>query len=74
MIAERLNVDLAEVVPEASLVTDLKADSLDVVDLTMKLEERLDIEIEDSEAEKLKTVGIIHDFVIARLAETANAV
>ncbi len=56
IIAEKLSVDLEEVVPEASFVDDLGADSLDLVELIMSMEEEFDIEISDEDAEKLVTV------------------
>lgn len=56
VIAEKLSVDLSDVVPEASLVDDLGADSLDLVELIMSMEEEFDIDIPDEEAEKLVTV------------------
>ena len=56
IIVEKLSVDLEEVVPEASFVDDLGADSLDLVELIMSMEEEFDIEIPDEEAEKLVTV------------------
>jgi len=56
IIVEKLSVDLEEVVPEASFVDDLGADSLDLVELIMSMEEEFDIEIPDEEAEKLLTV------------------
>ncbi|MBW1693146.1 MAG: acyl carrier protein [Deltaproteobacteria bacterium] len=56
IIVEKLSVDLEEVVPEASFVDDLGADSLDLVELIMSLEEEFDIEIPDEKAEKLVTV------------------
>lgn len=55
-IAEKLSVDEFEVVPEASFVDDLGADSLDLVELIMGLEEEFNIEISDEDAEKLITV------------------
>jgi len=57
IIAEKLSVDLDEVVPEASFVDDLGADSLDLVELIMSMEEEFDVEIPDEEAEKLVTVA-----------------
>jgi acyl carrier protein len=54
--AEKLSVGLDEVIPEASFVDDLGADSLDLVELIMAMEEAFDIEISDEEAEKLQTV------------------
>ena len=56
IIAEKLSVDLDEVVPEASFVDDLGADSLDLVELIMTMEEEFDVEIFDEDAEKLVTV------------------
>ncbi len=56
IIAEKLSVDLDEVVPEASFVDDLGADSLDLVELIMVMEEKFDQEIPDEDAEKLQTV------------------
>jgi acyl carrier protein len=56
IVAEKLSVEPEEVVPEASFVDDLGADSLDLVELIMAMEEAFDIEISDEEAEKLQTV------------------
>ena len=56
IIAEQLGVDEDEVVPEASFVEDLGADSLDTVELVMALEEGFGLEIPDEEAEKITTV------------------
>ena len=56
IIAEKLSVDLEEVVPEASFVDDLGADSLDLVELIMSMEEEFDIDISDEDAEKLISV------------------
>lgn len=56
IIVEQLNVDEEEVTPEASFV-DLGADSLDVVELVMALEEEFELEIPDEDAEKIQTVG-----------------
>ena len=56
IIAEKLSVDLEEVVPDASFVDDLGADSLDLVELIMSMEEEFDIDISDEDAEKLVTV------------------
>ncbi|MFI4954447.1 MAG: acyl carrier protein [Gammaproteobacteria bacterium] len=56
IICEQLEVKEEEVVPAASLVDDLRADSLDAVELVMALEEEFEIEIPDEEAEKIITV------------------
>ncbi len=63
IVAEKLSVDLDEVVPEASFVDDLGADSLDLVELIMSMEEEFDIEISDEQAEKLVTVKDVLDYV-----------
>ena len=57
IIVEQLNVPAEDVTPEASFIDDLGADSLDIVELVMALEEEYDIEISDEEAEKIQTVG-----------------
>ncbi len=62
-VAEKLKVDIEDVIPEASFVDDLGADSLDIVELIMSMEELFDIEIEDDEAEKLTTVNAVLKFI-----------
>jgi acyl carrier protein len=57
VIVEQLNVDEADVTEEAAFVDDLGADSLDIVELVMALEEEFGISIPDEEAENIKTVG-----------------
>ena len=57
MIAEQLGVDEAQVVPSASFTDDLNADSLDLVELIMSIEEEFGVEIPDEDAEQLATVG-----------------
>ena len=57
VVVEQLEVSEEEVTPTASFVDDLGADSLDVVELVMGLEEEFDVEIPDQEAEKIATVG-----------------
>ena len=57
IIVEQLGVKSEEVVPEASFVDDLGADSLDTVELVMAFEEEFGAEIPDEDAEKLQTVG-----------------
>ena len=63
IVAEKLSVDEADVVPGASFVDDLGADSLDLVELIMSMEEEFDIEISDEDAEKLVTVKDAVDFI-----------
>ncbi|UOS09295.1 acyl carrier protein [Helicobacter pylori] len=63
VIAEQLNVDVAQVTPEAEFVKDLGADSLDVVELIMALEEKFSIEIPDEQAEKIVNVGDVVKYI-----------
>jgi acyl carrier protein len=65
IIAEKLSVDLEEVIEEASFVDDLGADSLDLVELIMSMEEEFDIDISDEDAEKLVTVKDAIDYINA---------
>ncbi len=57
IVVEQLGVDEEEVAEQASFVDDLGADSLDIVELVMALEEEFDLEIPDEDAEKIVTVG-----------------
>jgi len=66
IVMEGLDVEEEKVTKEASFIDDLAADSLDVVELIMSLEEEFDIEIEDSEAEKIRTVGDVVDYIEER--------
>ncbi|RUM66196.1 MAG: acyl carrier protein [Sulfurospirillum sp.] len=68
VVAEQLNVNADEIKEESKFVEDLGADSLDVVELIMELEEKFDIEIPDSEAENIATVGDAIKYI-----ETHNA-
>ncbi|MFP4346714.1 MAG: acyl carrier protein [Thermodesulfobacteriota bacterium] len=63
IIAEKLSVDANEVVPEASFVDDLGADSLDLVELIMSMEEEFDIEISDEESEKMVKVEDAYNYI-----------
>ena len=66
IVVEKLDVDKDEVVPKASLVDDLGADSLDLVELVMTMEEEFDLEISDEEAESLVTIQDAINFIEAR--------
>ena len=63
IIAEKLSVDMEEVIPAASFVDDLGADSLDLVELIMSMEEEFDVEISDEDAEKITTVKDAYNYV-----------
>jgi acyl carrier protein len=63
IIVEQLSVEKDKVVPNASFVDDLGADSLDLVELIMAMEESFDIEIPDEDAEKIVTVQDAVDYV-----------
>ncbi len=67
VVVEQLEVeDPGTVTPQASFADDLKADSLDVVELVMALEEEFDIEIPDEAAEQIDTVGKAADYIRRR--------
>ena len=63
IIVEQLGVPAEDVNESASFIDDLGADSLDIVELVMALEEEYDIEISDEDAEKIKTVGDARDYI-----------
>lgn len=63
VIAEQLGVDESEVKEDASFTEDLNADSLDLVELIMSLEEQFGMQISDEDAEKLTTVGEAVDYI-----------
>ncbi len=67
IIIDRLDVEEEQINPEASFVEDLGADSLDIVELIMGIEEEFDIEIPDEDAEKLTTVGEAINYAAAKL-------
>ena len=69
IIVEQLGVDPAEVVPGASFINDLGADSLDTVELVMAFEEEFGIEIPDEEAEKIQSVGQAIEYITAHQAK-----
>ncbi|MCB1214615.1 MAG: acyl carrier protein [Deltaproteobacteria bacterium] len=63
IIAEQLGVSESEISKEASLVDDMGADSLDIVELVMAMEEEFDLEIPDEDAERISTVQDIIDYI-----------
>jgi acyl carrier protein len=63
IIREQLGVEEDEITPTASFVDDLGADSLDTVELVMAIEEAFDIEIPDNDAEKMRTVQDVIDYI-----------
>ena len=68
VVLQQLLVDESKVVPEASLVDDLDADSLDLDELVMALEEEFGLQIEDEKAENIRTVGDAVDYVDSHAA------
>jgi acyl carrier protein len=68
VIVDRLGVDESEVKLEASFRDDLGADSLDVVELVMELEDEFDMEISDEDAEKIATVGDAITFIQGKVS------
>ena len=68
IIAEVLNIDPEEITMNTTFVDDLGADSLDVFQIIMGIEEEFDIEIPDEDAEKLTTVGEAMEYVKTKLA------
>ena len=73
IIVEQLGVTPEQVVPEASFIDDLGADSLDTVELVMAFEDAFSVEIPDEDAEKLTRVGDAIDYLKKRLAEKASS-
>ncbi len=67
IIVEQLGVTKEELAPKASFIDDLGADSLDIVELVMAMEEEFDIEIPDDDAEKIQTIGDVITYVKGKL-------
>ncbi len=65
ILAEQLDADADKITPETRIAEDLNADSLDVVELLMAVEEEFDVQIPDEEIENLKTVGAVVDYIQA---------
>lgn len=68
LVCEQLGVDGAELTSEANILEDLGADSLDVVELVMAIEETFDIEVPDEDAEAMRTLGDVEKYVTSRVA------
>jgi acyl carrier protein len=73
IIVEQLGVKPEQVVPEASFIDDLGADSLDTVELVMAFEDAFNIEIPDEDAEKLQRVGDAIEYLKKKLAEAPSS-
>ncbi len=68
IVARELEVDVKQLAPEAKFIEDLGADSLDIVELVMALEEEFGIDIPDEDADKLRTVGDAMNYLKAHSA------
>ena len=71
LVAEQLGVEIAEIKPDASILDDLGADSLDVVEMVMALEEHFDIEIPDEDVEELRTVSDVECYVVNAVGQAS---
>lgn len=69
IIADKLSIDVEEITLESSFIDDLNADSLDIVELIMALEDELELEIPDEEVEGFKTVGDVVTYVKTQIEE-----
>jgi acyl carrier protein len=69
IIADKLSLDADEITMEASFIDDLGADSLDIVELIMALEDEFDMEIPDEDAEKISTVADVVEYIRAHSEE-----
>lgn len=63
ILAEQLDADASEMTMETDIANDLKADSLDVVELLMSIEDEFDVEIADEEIENIKTIGDLTEYI-----------
>lgn len=68
VVVEKLNVDANEVTPDAAFMDDLGADSLDLVELVMALEEEFEVEIDDEDAEKIRKVSDAVSYIQSKLS------
>ena len=69
ILVEQLGVDESEVTPESNFIDDLGADSLDVFQIVIAIEEQFDIEISDQDAEGIKTVGDAIKYIESKIGE-----
>ena len=69
LIASKLSVDVSQVTPEAKFIDDLGADSLDLVELVMELEEHFSIEISDDDSQNFQTVSDVAAYVKSKKSE-----
>jgi len=67
IISKELEVAIDKLAPEAKFIEDLGADSLDIVELVMALEEEFGVEVPEGEIEEVKTVGQAYDLVVGKL-------
>jgi acyl carrier protein len=67
IISDKLGIDREEIAEDSSLIDDLGADSLDLVDLVMVFEEEFDVKIEDEELENIKTVKDVVDGIMSKI-------
>jgi len=72
IVAEQMGVAEAEITRDTSFVNDLNADSLDTVELVMEFEDEFEMSIPDEEAEKIQTVGMAIDYIIAHLNSSTS--
>ena len=72
IICDQLAVEQEKVMANASFIEDLGADSLDIVELVMTMEEEFDLDIPDEDAEKIKTVGDVVKYIVEKSASKTN--
>ncbi|ADC90967.1 acyl carrier protein [Mageeibacillus indolicus] len=67
ILVEQLGIDAEEIKPDSNFIDDLSADSLDIVELVMAMEQEFGVSIPDEEAENIKTVGDAVDYIKANI-------